>query len=109
MVDFTTHLGSDSRGKTMQKGLISDGHTMALFFGHCFYVLPAFSLSAISLKEEGCYTGKTITTIEFKATCYGALRSYNATDVQSLFLNANTLSIEDLLKLVYERMEQRPS
>lgn len=30
-------------------------------------------------------------------------------ELQSLFLNANTLSVDDLLKLVYERMEQRPS
>lgn len=109
MVDFTSHLGSISRSETFQKGLISDGHTMALFFGNSYIVLPGFSLSALSMSEDIHPGSICSTTIEFSVNCRQPLRTYNAAEVQDIFLNANNLSVDELLKLVYQRMEQRPS
>lgn len=104
-INFTQHLGASSRREVMESGLISDGRRLALGFNGLFHVVEGFWLKdvAITQRHDG------ITEYEFSLVAAGGIRQHTLSDVRSIFQNAADLSVDDLLKLVYQRMDERPS
>lgn len=104
-VIFTNHLGSDSRDEVIRAGLISDGKTLALGFHERFVVVRGFYLKNLSFTQD--YAG--MTELDFSVVAGKCESIYNSNEVRTIFQNAADLSVDELLKLAYQRMDQRPS
>lgn len=104
-VVFTNHLGSDERDNVIRAGLISDGKTLAMGFHERFVVVRGFQLSNLSFTQR--WDG--IVELDFTVLSSNCESIYNTDEVRSIFQNAADLSVDELLKLAYQRMDQRPS
>lgn len=104
-ITFTNHLGSEERDNVMRAGLISDGKTLALGFHERFVVVRNFKLSNLMFTKR--WDG--ITELDFTVVSKDCESIYNTHEVRSIFQNAADLSVDELLKLAYQRMDQRPS
>lgn len=104
-VIFTNYLGSDERDNVIRAGLISDGKTLAMGFHERFVVVRGFQLSNLSFTQR--WDG--ITELDFTVVSNNCESIYNTNEVRSIFQNAADLSVDELLKLAYQRMDQRPS
>lgn len=104
-IHFTQHLGASSKSEVMESGLISDGRRLALGFNGHFHVVEGFRLKDLTVTQQ--IDG--ITEYEFRLVAAGGIRQHTLSDVRGIFQNAADLSVDDLLKLVYQRMDERPS
>jgi hypothetical protein len=109
-LNFAHHLGSDNRMRTQRLGLFSDGETLALHFANAFHLLPNFQLRNLQM-ESRLEVGQLYTnTYSFEiVTFQPPIVEYSSTKIHDLFQNANNMSVDELLKLAYHRMDARAS
>lgn len=108
---FTEHLGTDSKGHVFGSSdsdydnrLLSDGKQILINYGYGeSFLLTNHAVTALSMNYEAA----GIQTIEFTVKSYGPVQRMRFSDVAPHFKAATALPINDLLKIVYQKMEER--
>jgi hypothetical protein len=117
---FTHHYGGSSLDEVnWNNRLFADGQSLAITNGAFTYIMPGYSVQSVQVTREDIgvtligdsnrrsQRGSSYMDIHLRSR--GPLKACSAYEVEAIFKNANDLSVDDLLKLIYERMEQRDS
>jgi hypothetical protein len=109
-LNFAHHLGTDNLMRAQRLGLFSDGETLALHFADAFHLLPNFQLRNLQM-ESRFEVGQLYTNIySFDiVTFQPPIIEHSPTKIRDLFQNVNNMSVDELLKLAYRRMDARAS
>ena len=109
-LNFAHHLGTDNLIRTQRFGLFSDGETLALHFANTFHLLPNFQLRNLQM-ESRFEVGELYTnTYSFEIVTFRPpIIEHSPTKIRDLFQNANNMSVDELLRLAYRRMDARAS
>ena len=95
--------------------LVSDGKTLAMRWGDHSFLMNRFAISELRVEEriealppgghyKGVPTGKTV---HIQLSSVGPVKVGPASVLDNLFLNANDLSVDELLRLVYQKIDAR--
>ena len=85
--------------------LFADGQSLAITNGAFTYIMPGYYVQGVEVTHnihEGSY-------MDIHLRSVGPLKSCSAHEVETIFKNANDLTVDDLLKLINARMEERAS
>jgi hypothetical protein len=109
-LNFAHHLGSDNLMRAQRLGLFSDGETLAIHFANAFHLLPNFQLRNLQM-ESRLEVGQLYTnSYSFDIfTFRPPIIEHSPTKIRDLFQNANNMTVDELLKLAYRRMDARAS
>lgn len=104
-MQYTYHAGEATlREVNYRHKLYADGDRLAIDSYGFTYLLEGFAITALEMTNDirggGAYLELTIRS-------RGPVKSLHSTEIAPLFVNANELSVDELLKIIYERMEQR--
>lgn len=99
--------------------LFADGQSLAITNRAFTYIMPGYSVESVQVTHgEVEITGvhdqyrrfqRDGSYMDIHLRSRGPLKSCSAHEVETIFKNANDLSVDDLLKLINARMEERAS
>jgi hypothetical protein len=117
---FTQHYGTASlRQVNFENRLFADGQSLAITKGAFTYIMPGYSVESVQVTHgevDVTPVGSQLRRFErggsymdIHLRSVGPLKSCSAHEVETIFKNANDLTVDDLLKLINARMEERAS
>jgi hypothetical protein len=117
-ISFTHDYGGFALDRNNHRGvnLVSDGKTLAMRWDQSSFILSAFDISHLEYQESpgdfytmGGSTRQVATKqeIHLHLVSRGPIKVGPASALDNLFLNANDLSVDELLKLAYQKIDAR--
>lgn len=116
-ISYDVHYGGSTIDDNNAEGinLISDGKILAMRWNDQAFVMPRFEVTNMTHYQErmpwsmGGLTQDVVTgqRIEVSFTSRGKVKMMPASQLDTLFLNANDLSVDELLQLAYRKIDKR--
>lgn len=101
---FALHAGTETLNHINYRNRIyADGQQLAISNGEFVYLLSAFVVTSVVIESEA-HSGNVL---HLQLSSQGNVTPMHNTEVEALFRNVNNLSVDDLLKELHARMEQR--
>jgi hypothetical protein len=97
--------GERLREINYQRLLIADGKKLAISSGMGAFLFHGFDIKGLSISHgfhEGSFAEVTLRSI-------GRMEQVSHEQVERMFQNPNNMSIDDLIKLINHKMEERKS
>lgn len=103
-LEYTQHYGTVSLEEvTLNNRLIADGENMAIQCQGVGYLIRGFAITELSMTSDRLHTMQLCFTVK----SMGRIEAISPRRVEELFVNANKLSVNDLLKFVNQRLDER--
>lgn len=116
-ISYDHHYGGSVIADNNARGisLISDGKILAMRWDTYAYVMSGFAVTNMTHYSErqpwsmgnDIHSFVTGQHIEVSLTSCGPVKTIPASQLDNLFLNANDLSVDELLKLAYQKIDKR--
>jgi hypothetical protein len=116
-IHYDHHYGGSTIAHNNDVGinLISDGTILAMRWDQHAFVMSGFEVTNMTHHTSsrefslGNYPTNVVTGqhIEVSLTSRGPVKMMPASQLDTLFLNANALSVDELLKLAYRKIDKR--
>jgi hypothetical protein len=118
-VSFDYDYGKSALNANNDRGvyLVSDGKTLAMQWDQHSFLMSGFAITALnveSITQNVNFWGETDSrrietgkVVHLQLSSVGPVKVGPASALDNLFLNANDLSVDELLKLAYQKINAR--
>jgi len=102
-ISYNTEYGGFAMDRNNHHGinLVSDGKTLAMRWNHSSFIFSGFDVIHMECQD---YPARVV---NLHLISRGPVKVGPASALDNLFLNANDLSVDELLKLAYQKIDAR--